>query len=103
MTHQVAALLGMFVKPEHVRIDESVRARAAARIDDARTTGLLGDDQAAAACGRLARAGIRGDVRSALTGVPRAVAPIGLSVGLQAAAVPTLVVSAIQFVIWAAI
>ncbi|QWF76748.1 DUF1707 domain-containing protein [Amycolatopsis sp. CA-230715] len=70
------------------------------RIEEARTAGLLTDEEAADRYARLATARTRGDLRGALPRSPGAVVPVDLLVAARLVAAVTFALTVVQIVVW---
>ncbi|MGA8112114.1 MAG: DUF2306 domain-containing protein [Actinocatenispora sp.] len=99
-TTQRTGIVTHLLRPEEVPVDPGARALAARRLDRAHADGLLSDETAGQRRDRLRTATTRGDIRTVLAGVPRAVAPAGLVTALRAASWLTLAMTVVQFVVW---
>jgi len=93
------SVFGRLLWPERTPLSDADRRRAADRIDDARSTGLLTEEQALRRRAVLPDARTRDDLRDAVGGLP-GTTPAGLLVARRVIAGLWLAVTVIQFDIW---
>jgi len=99
----VTGLFGRMMWPERTPVSDLERELAATRIAHAHANGSITAEQAGERHGRLPSVRTRADLRAALHGLPGAVTPAGLLAASRLAAALWVVLSVVQFVVWALI
>jgi hypothetical protein len=93
-------VLDPLLMPDQVRLDQTDKQSAAAKLDSAVRQGTLTGPEATDRQDRLDAARTRGELRQVFDGVADAVPPAGLTLALRAVTGVWLVACVVQFVVW---
>lgn len=96
-------LLAPLLTPDQVQLTDADRSAAIAKLDSAVRQAALAPSQASDRQLQVLAARTRGELRTALSGVPNAAPPRGLTVALSAFTGVWLVACVVQFVVWLAL
>jgi Domain of unknown function (DUF1707) len=93
-------VLDPLLMPDQVRLSDTDRQAAAAKLDNAVRRGTLTPPQATDRRDQLQTSRTRGELRRVFDGIADAVPPVGLTIALRAMTGVWLVAFTVQFVVW---
>lgn len=96
----LTATLGPLLSPDELRLTDTDKQTAHAKLDSAAAQGALTGGQATDRHEQVVTAHTRGDLRQVFHGLPDAVPPAALTLALRVATVTWLVVCVVQFTVW---